>query len=169
MQNMEVICKKYAINVYKYLFCLTHSYDISEELTQETMYRALKNIDKLRENDKIEFWLCKIAKNLWLQEIKKNKNKIMENAESVLNNIQTNEEVLDIIIKNEQVEYLKKKINKLDENSKVVFDLRIIGNLKFKNIANIMGKTENWARVTFYRAKQQIIKEVHEDEQRYRM
>jgi len=73
MQNIEEIYKEYFETVNKYLFCLTHDANISEELAQETFYRAVKNIDKFKNNCKISTWLCKIAKNLWYDELKRNK------------------------------------------------------------------------------------------------
>ena len=73
MQDMEQIYEKYFETVNKYLFCLTHNSDISEELTQETFYRAVKNINKFKGNCKMSVWLCQIAKNLWYDELKKNK------------------------------------------------------------------------------------------------
>ena len=66
MQNMEEIYKEYFETVKKYLFCLTHNNDIAEELTQETFYKAINNIHKFKEDCKISVWLCKIAKNTWL-------------------------------------------------------------------------------------------------------
>ena len=70
---MEKIYEEYFETVNKYLFCLTHNKDISEELTQETFYKAVKKIDTFKGDCKISVWLCQIAKNLWYNELKKNK------------------------------------------------------------------------------------------------
>lgn len=166
MQSIEEICKIYSKNIYKYLFCLTHSHDMSEELTQETMYRAIKNIHRIREPDKIENWLLKIAKNLWLQELQKKKKNISYNNEEILKKLQEDEDIVDRLIIQEQKKYINDKIKILDKISREVFYLRIIGDFRFRDIGEMLGKTENWARVTFYRAKQKIIKEVQKDEQK---
>ena len=73
MQQLEEIYQENFEIVYKYLFCLTHNENTSEELTQETFYRALKNIDNFKGECKLSTWLCQIAKNLWYDEIKKRK------------------------------------------------------------------------------------------------
>lgn len=73
MQNIEQIYKEHFKTVYKYLFCLTHDSDISEELTQETFYRAVKKINTYKGECKISVWLCQIAKNLWYDYCRKNK------------------------------------------------------------------------------------------------
>jgi len=154
MQDMEKIYKEYFETVNKYLFCLTHNSDISEELTQETFYRAVKNIDKFKGNSKMSVWLCQIAKNLWYDELKKNK-KIKDIGEEIFL-IQSKDEIENDVILNDSKLQLYKKIQKLDEPTREVIYLRITGELSFKEIGNILNKTENWARVAFYRGKQKL-------------
>lgn len=154
MQNMEQIYEEYFETVNKYLFCLTHNSDISEELTQETFYRAVKKIDTYKGECKISVWLCQIAKNLWFDQCRKNKKNI-NFEEELLNqtNIDTTEEM---VISNDEKLYLYKKMQSLDEKTREVMYLRITGELSFKEIGTILNKTENWARVTFYRGKSKL-------------
>lgn len=155
MQNMEEIYKKYFETVKKYLFCLTHNNDIAEELTQETFYKAVKNIHTFKDDCKISVWLCKIAKNTWLDSIKKNKN-IKDMADNELFEIESLETTDETVISNQGKLELYKKIQKLDEKTRDVIYLRITGDLNFKEIGDIFNKTENWARITFYRGKQKL-------------
>ena len=100
-------------------------------------------------------WLCQIAKNLWYDECRKNK-KIINQEEKDLIDIQdlnTLEE--QVILDNEKME-LYKKMQTLDAATREVIYLRITGELSFKEIGNILNKTENWARVTFYRGKNKL-------------
>ena len=155
MQNMEQIYKQYFETVNKYLFCLTQNNDISEELTQETFYKAVKKIDTYKGECKISVWLCQIAKNLWYDQCRKNK-KLVDAKETDLLNVQelnTLEE--QVILKDEKIS-LYKKMQHLDEKTREVMYLRITGELSFKEIGIILNKTENWARVTFYRGKNQL-------------
>ena len=153
MQNMEKIYEEYFETVNKYLFCLTHNSDISEELTQETFYRAVKKIDTYKCECKISVWLCQIAKNLWFDQCRKKKNINLD--ESLLNQyaIDTTEEKA---ILNEEKLNLYKKMQSLDEKTREVMYLRITGELSFKEIGTVLNKTENWARVTFYRGKSKL-------------
>ena len=155
MQNMEEIYKEYFETVKKYLFCLTHNNDIAEELTQETFYKAVKNIHTFKDDCKISVWLCKIAKNTWLDIIKKNKN-IKDMADNELFEIESLETTDETVISNQGKLELYKKIQKLDEKTRDVIYLRITGDLNFKEIGDIFNKTENWARITFYRGKQKL-------------
>ena len=151
---MEQIYKQYFETVNKYLFCLTHNSDISEELTQETFYRAVKKINTFKGDCKMSVWLCQIAKNLWYDELKKNKK--TENIGDEMLSIQSEDKIEEKVVLNESKIELYKKIQKLDKQTREVIYLRITGELSFKEIGDILNKTENWARVTFYRGKQKL-------------
>lgn len=154
MQKLEEIYKENYEIVYKYLLTNSHNEDISKELAQETFYRAVKNINKFNGNCKISTWLCKIAKNLWIDEIKKNK-KIKEIEENDIIVIAENE----VIAECNKIS-LYKNIQNLESTTRDVIYLRLTGELSFKEIAEIMGKTETWARVTFYRGKEKLKEEI---------
>lgn len=160
MQNMDEIYEECFETVYKYLFCLTHNSDISEELTQETFYRAVKKIDTYNGKCKISVWLCQIAKHLWYNQCRKNK-RIVDTDETF--DIEDPQNLEEQFIEGEEKVLLYKKMQNLDEKTREVMYLRITGELSFKEIGEILGKTENWARVTFYRGKSKL-KEVDENE-----
>lgn len=141
--------------VYKFLYCQTNNLSLAEELTQETFYHAIKGIDKFRGDCSISVWLCQIAKNLWYKELSKRKRR----GEDVLyddipSNVNIERECID---RAEKVE-LFRLMHKLDSTTREVMYLRLSGDLQFSEIADILGKTENWARVTFYRGKQKLMK-----------
>lgn len=167
MQDIEEIYKQYFKVVNKYLFCLTHNDNLAEELTQETFYRAVKKISSFKGDCKIQVWLCQIAKNLWYDELKKNKRyKSIEGEELNLIAIEDTEKTA---MQNTAKLELFKKMQSLDNQTKEVMYLRLTGDLTFKEIADILNKTENWARVTFYRGKQKLLKEEKENGREKRM
>ena len=155
MQNIEEIYKEYFETVNKYLFCLTRNNDISEELTQETFYKAVKKINTYKGDCKMSVWLCQIAKNLLFDYYSKNK-RILDIEEKELFDIQALENVEEQLILKDEKLSLYRKMQKLDEKTREVMYLRITGELSFKEIGTILNKTENWARVTFYRGKQKL-------------
>lgn len=163
MQNIEEIYKKYFETVYKYLFCLTHNIDLSEELTQETFYRAVKQINKFNGTCKLSVWLCQIAKNLWYDECRKNKKMSNLPYSQLLEKQLTYCMDEDVLLKEEK-KTLYQRIKSLDTLTQEVIYLRISNEFSFKEIATILNKTENWARVTFYRGKQKL-KEVNSNEE----
>lgn len=155
VQDIEQIYEKYFEIVNKYLFCLTRNSDIAEELTQETFYRAVKKIDSYNGKCKMSVWLCQIAKNLWYRQYQKNKRET-NIEENELLNIQEKDTIESFIISQEEKIALYKKMQNIDEKTREVIYLRITGELSFKEIGMILKKTENWARVTFFRGKQKL-------------
>ena len=145
---MEEIYKKYSKLVYKYLYTLTRDIEISEELTQETFYSAIKNLKNFRNECKISVWLCQNAKHKWIDYLSKNKKTIPFDEQIIDKNLFLDESD-KIIEKND----LYENINKLDKETKNVFYLRLKSELSFKEIGEILGKSEQWARITFYRGK----------------
>ena len=130
MQDIKEIYEEYFETVNKYLFCLTKNYDIAEELTQETFYRAVKKIGTYKGDCKISVWLCQIAKNLWYDQCRKNK-KIISNEYELLD-LKGEDSVEEQIISNDEKITLYKKMQKLDEKTREVIYLRITGELSFK-------------------------------------
>lgn len=165
---MEEIYKEYSKIVYNYLLSLTCNSGIAEELMQETFYSAVKNINKFRNESNIKTWLCKIAKNKWIDYLSKSK----KTSEIAIDEIEEKFLLVnsfeDEFSNKEAVIDLYKKIHNLDEKTREVIYLRIRADLNFKEIGLIMGETENWARVTFYRAKVKL-KEEFDNEQKWRM
>lgn len=156
-QDMKKVYEDNVKSVYKYLFCLTHNPDIAEELTQETFYQATKGINKFRCECKISVWLCQIAKHLWYKELEKKKHLAVP-LEEIQEEIQSFENIEnDYLLNIEKVE-LFRLLHNFDAASREVMYLRLTGELSFAEIGDIMGKTENWARVTFYRGKQKLVK-----------
>ncbi|MDE6025426.1 MAG: sigma-70 family RNA polymerase sigma factor [Lachnospiraceae bacterium] len=153
--KIDEIYRQNATMEYKYLCGLTHDTGLAEELTQETFFQAIKGIDKFRGDCKVSVWLCQIAKNLWYKELeKRNKHKTVEldytipSGENVENKSLNNLEKLEIF----------RLMHNLDDATREVMYLRLAGDLQFSEIADIVGKTENWARVTYYRGKQKLLK-----------
>lgn len=163
MQELEEIYKEYHLIVYKYLLCLTKNSDIAEELTQETFYKMIKKIDTFKGNSKLSVWLCEIAKNLWYDYLRKKKIKTVSYDEiNISDSILNKENIENDYINKEEFDETTKRIENLDDLSKRVLYLRLNSDMSFKEIGDILGKTETWARVTFYRAKQKIKEDYHD-------
>lgn len=157
--NKDNIYQDYGDFIYRYLLTLTNNLDLAEELTQETFYQAIKSINNFNDNGKAKFstWLCAIAKNVWLQELNQ-KNKSQQLKESLKNEDATFYFLEDEYIKNEDKVLFFKKAHQLSGNKRELLYLRLLGDLSFKEIGSIFERSENWARVTFYRAKLELRK-----------
>ncbi len=163
MQDINAIYKKYGKIVYKYVFCLTGNEDTTEEIVQETFLVAVKDINKFRGECKISTWLCQISKYIWYKRLKKEKSKKEVPLDVLQNTLFIQESIEDNFCNKESRIKLFKKLQSFDENTRNVMYLRIFGNFEYSEIAEIMDKTANWARVVFFRGKQKL-KEELEDE-----
>ena len=156
---MEEIYKEYSKIVYNYLLSLTCNSELAEELMQETFYSAVKNINKFRNECSMKTWLCRIAKNKWIDYLKKANKSSEVSIDEIEEKFILVNSFEEEFTNKENVIDLYKKIHKFDEKTREVIYLRIRVDLSFKEIGEIMGETENWARVTFYRAKVKLKEE----------
>ena len=159
MESMEQIYKQYATTVYKFLLSKCRDEDLAEELTQETFYQAIKSIDHFDGRSQISTWLCAIARNILSSYSRKNKvHEPLEDAD-----IPVEGEESSVLNSMAGVE-LMRKLHSLPEPYREVMYMRVFGDLSFKEIGDILGKTDNWARVIYYRGKERLSKEVNKDE-----
>lgn len=158
MQDMEKLYNDYFQMVFKYLFCMTHDADLSEELAQETFYQAIKTYDNFRGDCKVSVWLCQIAKHLLFKEHEKRKRYASNPIDEISDSLPAKENVEGSVLANESKVALYQKLQSLDEKTREVMYLRLTGELSFREIGEILKRNETWARVTFYRGKQKLAK-----------
>ena len=156
MQPIEKIYQQYAQTVYRYLLSLTRDADLAEELTQETFYQAIRSIDRFDGSCKLSTWLCAIAKNVLLTWNRKHPLQEELGEATGLTAASAESEVVD---QQSRIELIR-QMHALTEPGREVMYLRVFGGLSFAEIGEVHGKSENWARVTFYRAKEKLRKEV---------
>lgn len=156
MQDFDQIYTEYFSEVYKFALTLCKDPALAEEITQETFFKALKSIDDFNGSCKISTWLCKIAKNTYYSHCRKQG----RTAEFRLA-LDISDESLEERFADKEAAYaIHKVLHKLKEPYKEVFWLRTFGDLSFAQIGTLFGKSESWARVTYYRAKTRIKEEL---------
>lgn len=160
---MDAIYKKYCKCVYNFLYKLTNDIELSEELTQETFYTAIKKINTLNKKESIRTWLYQIAKNKWKDYLRKNKKANIDLEENTVENLVANYDIEEDMIAKDNIIEFYKKIHMLDIDTREIIYLKIIRNFTFKEISQILGKNEEWARTKFYSGKLKL-KESLKDE-----
>lgn len=166
--KFEDVYKRYYRDVYYFLLSMSSDPELAEELTQETFYRALRNIHDFKGECQLRSWLCQIGKNLYLSWVKKQKHladREQAPGESSISQGTAQEEGSpeQRYIRKEEALTIYKILHLLKEPYKEVFTLRTLGELSYKEIGEIFGQGEGWARVNYHRAKlklQEMIKEV---------
>jgi len=154
MIQTENIFERYGQMVYRYLLVLCKDADLAEELTQETFYQAIKNAHRFDGTCKMSTWLCQIGKHMWLRELRRRKK--LSDAELNEDMVSWEQGPEEQYQNKAEVLETMKKLHRLPEHEKEVVLLRATESLSFKEIGEIMGKSESWARVTFFRAKQKL-------------
>jgi len=150
---MEQIYQQHAQTVYKFLLSQCRDPGLAEELTQETFYQAIRSIDRFDGSCKISVWLCQIAKHLWYRHLQKHRREAPLPEEGVdVPRPSAEEEALD---RAGHLDLLR-QVHGLPEPYREVVYLRAFGGLSFREIGDVLGRTETWARVTFYRGKERL-------------
>lgn len=167
MVEFEHIYATYFGDVFRYIRKLTNNEQLAEKITAETFFKAMHALDNFRGDSDIRVWLCQIAKNEYLSYLRKSKRSAsMENIDQ-LHLPDTGEPMEDTLILRDEAARIRKILHDIGEPYKEVFMWRVFAELSFRQIGQIFHKSENWACVTYHRARRKIKErlEANEDEQ----
>ncbi|MBO4310757.1 MAG: RNA polymerase sigma factor [Lachnospiraceae bacterium] len=153
--QMEEIYLKYCIPLKKFAFTLCRNEDLADDIVSETFYRAIKNFDNYREGN-LFAWLCTIAKNTYFNHLKKKDNLHDSIDDENFREVAGGDDVEAEVMKREEQRKLSECIGRLSDIEREVVNYRINTGLSFKEIGDVLHKSENWARVTFYRCKEKL-------------
>ena len=155
MSEFEEIYNLYYKDVYYFVLKLANYQDsVAEEVTQESFYQAFIALKRFRGECSIKTWLCQIAKNTyfaWFNE-QKRKQPILQPTPA-----DSTPDIAELFEEKELAGRAFSVLHALEEPYKEVFMLSVFGGFSLKDISTIFGKSESWARVTFYRAKQKLL------------
>ena len=155
MLDAEAVYEQNRDLVYGYLFGLCRDSELAQELTQETFFQALKKLGQFRGESSVGTWLCAIARNQYYLALRKPKAASLEETPEP----QT-PDFADYIANHSLAMSAYKVLHRLEEPYREVFTLRTFCDLSHRDIAELFGKSESWARVTYYRAKQMLAAEL---------
>ena len=150
MQDFEAVYREHFADVYRYILALSRDEAVSEEITQDDFFRALSSIGEFRGECQLRVWLCQIARNQYISLCRERK------RYSELEEIVGNNSIEDGFADRDTARKLHRLLHDLPEPYKEVFSLRTFGELSFLEIGELFGKKENWARVTYFRARQKL-------------
>lgn len=159
MTDIEAVYRAYFRDIYLYLLSLTRDEKLSEDLTSETFLKAMKNIGSFRGDTDIRVWLCQIGKNSYFSYLRKNRGTIsIETGPELPSGMDLEQRISD----RDSSVRIHRILHRMEEPYKEVFTLRFFGELGFRDIAALFGKSENWACVTYHRARKKIRERMEE-------
>lgn len=147
--TQEKLYETYYMRVFSFAMTLAGDRAQAEEITQETFFRALSKQSTFREESDESTWLCAIAKNLFLDE-KRRQGRNEQIPEELPD---TGKGIEQSTVDRDTSFRIHMALHALEEPYREVFELRVFGELNFREVGMIFGKTENWARVTYHRAR----------------
>lgn len=159
MTEFESIYRRYFTDVELYLRAICKDASLAEELTEQVFFQALKALPTFRGDCDIRTWLCAMGRNAYLSHLRKSK---PTEDLSELSIPDPRKPVEDQIEDKDQAMAVHRVLHELPEPYKEVFSLRVFGQLSFADIGSLFGRTQNWACVTYHRAKQKIQKEMED-------
>lgn len=158
-KDFERVYREYFDPVYRYALALTRDVHAAEELTQETFFKAMQAIDGFRGQSGVKTWLCGIAKNAFLSEQRRKKPEALDGQPERADAAEGPEAAA---IEKDESRRIHRALHALPEPYKEVFSLRVFGQLSFRDIGELFGKTDNWACVVYHRARSKIQTEMEE-------
>jgi len=161
LESFEEVFSRYFGKVYRFILSLTRSTDLAEEITQQTFFKALEKIDSFEGRSDVGTWLCSIAKNEYFA---RGRRKEIPAAPDNLIFERTDGDAAEGVHREMQRMQIHRHLHELEEPYREVFMLRVFGELKYTQIAALFGKSESWARVTYYRAKVELQNRIMEEE-----
>ena len=156
---METLYRENEKIVYHYLYSQCKDEELAKDLTQETFLKAYESMERFDGSCKISTWLCQIAKHLLYRHWEKAGRQIPTEPKELTQKAPIAKENTEsqVLTRIELIDCLK-ELQKLPEQMREVMYLRVMSDLSYREIGEIMGKSENWARVTFYRAKEALLR-----------
>ncbi len=156
MTEFEEIYRTYFGDVYRYIRRLSGSESIADEVTSDTFFKAMRAIGGFKGNCDIRVWLCQIAKNCYYTYLKKSAKTDTLEDDELLKLPCFDPTAEEQIINRDEAEKIRRVLHTLPETYKEVFMWRVFAELNFAQIGQLFGKSDNWACVTYHRAKEMI-------------
>ena len=159
-ETCERLYNAYYMRVFSYVMTLSGDRHSAEEITQEAFYRAFSKTASFRNESDEVTWLCAIAKNCFVDETRRRNKTAPMPEELPASGKSIEQQVAD----RDSSFRIHAALHTMEEPYREVFELRVFGELSFSQIGTIFGKTENWARVTYHRARLKLQEEMSKSE-----
>ena len=158
--EFEEIYTTYFSDVYMYIRRLSRNEHLAEEITSETFFKAISSIESFRGDCDIRVWLCQIAKNCYFTYLKKTQR--IDSIEDI-EIAEQSENFEERFFQKDAAMQIQKVLHDIPDPYKEVFMWRVFAEMSFKQIGQIFHKSENWACVTYHRARKMIKERLEAD------
>lgn len=151
MTPLEKFYKEHYTQVYAYVLTLCRNASVAEEVTGEAFAKAIASEKSFRGECSLSTWLCRIARNCYYSDCRKEKHREAE-AEC----IPVNPDPSEVLQERAMAQRIRTIARELPEPYGAVFLGRVEEEKSYGELAAAYGKSETWARVVYHRAKEKI-------------
>lgn len=166
MHRIRELYELYNLALFRYFLRMTGNREEAAELTQETFYQACLSLLRFQGRSSLKTWLFAIARHVYLKSLR-NKGRtrfVSEDRADLEQNPAPGANPEEALLAAEEKQRVLEALSRLPENYRSIIILKEYEGLSIPEIAGVFGRTENWARVTFFRAKRQFAEEYREKE-----
>lgn len=160
MKEFEAIYRAYFTDVYRYALSLCHDATLADDLTSECFVKAMRSIGGFRGECELRVWLCQILKHLYLDHLRRQGKEL---PDEVAEQSRPEDDPAEAFASRDLAMQAHHALHRLPEPYREVFSLRVLGSLSFSAIGELFSKSQNWACVTYHRARQKL-RDIMEDE-----
>ena len=162
--EFEQVYDLYFRDVYRYILKLSGSEHVAEVITSDTFFKALRSIGIFRGSCDMRVWLCQIAKNSYYPHLKQSRRATPVEAAERLALAQEGESPEEFLLRGERARQIQRLLHALPDPYREVVLWRARGDLCFRQFGVLFLRTENWACVTYHRARSMIRKRMEADD-----
>lgn len=154
--DFQQLYNTYFMQVYSFVMTLARNQDMAEEITQKTFFKVVTTRNNYAGGSSQLTWLCAIAKNLYIDTYRKQRQTVPLDDACTADVHLPDTSLADALANEDSALEIHLVLHQLKEPYKEVFQLRVFGELSFQKIGRLFEKSENWARVTYHRARLMI-------------
>jgi RNA polymerase sigma-70 factor (ECF subfamily) len=147
-QGFAKLYDRYAPNIYRYLLSRLGNVAEAQDITSQTFLLAFEMFPRYRHTDYFSAWLFTIARNRYVDCLRRNKNRPEPLPEGLGD---PQEGLLQQVIRSERCSALRQRIRGLPEEEQEILRLRFVANLSFAEMASILKRKEDAVKKTVYR------------------
>ena len=155
-EDFEEVVEAHWTAVFRLVHSLCGNSHDSEDLTQETFLRAMRRWDSFKQGTNLRAWLLRIATNAYFDV--RRKKKVLK-ISSLIDDVVSDEKPIESAVEHaEESALVRIAMQELTELTRLVFHLRVMEELSFKEIAELAGVTEVAARQHMHQARAKLLK-----------
>jgi len=168
-EAFSLLVERYQKPIFNYIYRFYGNYELAQELTQETFLRCYQFLKSYDPERKFSTWLYTVAKNLCIDELKKQRSAREVRLDDVLPAVEA-KDAESALERNQQMECIRTEENfkllealqELPAAARTVLLLHYFQGLSYQEIGETLGLPVSTVKIRIFRAKKILLEKWHE-------